>query len=306
MASFEFMKPVLIVTLLGTISAAASASEDQPTDEEPGIEVRSPEQVRNESDDKDFATNPDGAGGMAPAEDKWRVDFKTWIWLLGVDGDAGVDGIVTGVSADFGDILHGSDSLVGFSGRLDIGKGKWGGFIDGIYADLGINDVSSPGAPETELSFKMNMVDFGVMYRIGEWASDGAKAELNKRDVTLDLYAGLRYTSFDLHLNQAGAPPHNRYREWVDPIVGAKIDFPISKSMHIEANGDVGGFGLESDFTWSATAVIGWDFALFDHPSNIFLGYRAIGHDSSNGRGADKFTWDVITHGPIIGFSLLF
>ena len=72
------------------------------------------------------------------------------------------------------------------------------------------------------------------------------------------------------------------------------------------ANGDIGGFGVGSDFTWSATIVIGYDFLLFEHPALVYLGYRAIGQDFTEGSGSDRFTWDVIQHGPILGFSLLF
>ena len=54
------------------------------------------------------------------------------------------------------------------------------------------------------------------------------------------------------------------------------------------------------------TGVIGYDFLLFDHPASVFVGYRAIGTDFTEGSGSDQITWDVVMHGPILGFSLLF
>ena len=81
---------------------------------------------------------------------------------------------------------------------------------------------------------------------------------------------------------------------------------PINEKWHIAANGDIGGFGVESDFTWSVTSVLGYDFSLFDHPASVYLGYRAIGWDFTERSGSNRFTWDVVMHGPIMGFSLLF
>ena len=54
------------------------------------------------------------------------------------------------------------------------------------------------------------------------------------------------------------------------------------------------------------TAVIGYDFLLFDNPASVYLVYRAIGWDFTEGSGSERFTWDVVMHGPILGFSLMF
>lgn len=238
--------------------------------------------------------------------DDWRVEFNTWAWMLGIEGDIGARGLTTHVSADFGDILDASDSILAFSGRLEVGKGRWGGFIDGLYAKIGIDDVSGPlGFADIDITQELFLIDFGAMYRIGEWIPSGEAAR-NSRDITLDLYAGGRYTKIDVELDPARLAARSRSIDWLDPIVGAKLVLPINEKWHIAANGDIGGFGVESDFTWSTTAVIGYDFLLFDHPASVYLGYRAIGQDFTEGSGSNRFTWDVVQHGPILGFSLLF
>jgi hypothetical protein len=81
---------------------------------------------------------------------------------------------------------------------------------------------------------------------------------------------------------------------------------PVAEHWQIRANGDIGGSGVESDFTWSLTGVFGYDFTLFDHPASVYFAYRALGRDYTKGSGSQKFTWDVVQHGPILGFSLLF
>jgi len=81
---------------------------------------------------------------------------------------------------------------------------------------------------------------------------------------------------------------------------------PLNQSIHIDVWGDIGGFGAASDLTWSATGVVGFDFELCELPMTVFAGYRAIAHDYSKGSGADRFVWDVVLHGPILGFSIQF
>ena len=253
----------------------------------------------------DSALESAALGALAPESD-WRVDFNTWIWLMGVDGDVGARGLKTNVSADFGDVLDASDSLFAFSGRLEIGKGNWSVFIDGMYADIGVEDVSGPlGFADIDITFEQTLLDFGLMYRIGEWQPSG-DASAHRLNTTLDLYVGGRYTNLELELDPANAPSRSKDVDWVDPIVGAKLVLPLAESWHMRATADVGGFGVESDFTWSVTGVLGYDFKLFELPATICFGYRALGQDFTEGSGADEFTWDVVQHGPILGLSLRF
>jgi hypothetical protein len=66
--------------------------------------------------------------------------------------------------------------------------------------------------------------------------------------------------------------------------------------------GDIGGFGVGSDFAWDAFGVIGYRFSLFGQEnSGVIAGYRALSQDYTDGSGRDKFQWDVTLHGPILG-----
>lgn len=238
--------------------------------------------------------------------DAWRVEVNTWMWLMGIEGDIGVRGLKSNVSASFGDVLDASDSLFAFSGRLELGKGRWGGFFEGVYANIGVDDTSGPlGFASIDVEFELTLLDFGVMYRLGDWVAEGASTE-SRRRTTLDLYAGGRYTDIDLKLDPANADTRAGSRDWIDPIVGAKLVHPFAESWHLRVNGDIGGFGVGSDFTWPASGVVGYDFTVFGMPANVYAGYRAIGQDYTDGSGSDKFTWDVILHGPVLGFALRF
>jgi hypothetical protein len=235
-----------------------------------------------------------------------RVDVYAWIWMIGLSGDVGARGRTAEVDASFGDILDASDSVLGFSGRLELGYGRIGGFIDGTYGDIGADDQTGPaGNADVDIGFEQGIVDFGVMFRAIDVKPDGS-GEANARNLTLDLYAGGRFSSLDLGITPATLTEVSRSESWVDPIIGAKLGLPLAERWRLELNGDVGGFGVASDFTWSTTAVFGYDFSLFGLPATMFAGYRAIGWDYSDGLANDEFVFDIVQHGPILGISVRF
>ena len=240
------------------------------------------------------------------ASEGWRFEFNSWLWMVGFTGDIGARGRTADVDANFGDVLDASDSVFALSGRIELGFGKIAAFADGVYSDLGFDDQTGPlGLSDIDVTLEQGLIDFGLMYRIGDWEPHGA-AEANPRNITLDLYAGARYNSLELTVSPANIDERSTSRDWFDPIVGAKLGLPLSERWHLKLNGDVGGFGVESDFTWSATAVFGYDFDLFGLPATILAGYRAIGWDYSDGSGNDEFVFDITQHGPILGLSIRF
>ncbi|MCC6678534.1 MAG: hypothetical protein IT436_15475 [Phycisphaerales bacterium] len=248
----------------------------------------------------------DEPAGVTAAKQEWRAEIHAWAWLMSIDGDVGARGLQVNVSESFVDIVDESDSLFALSGRLEFGYGRFGAYADGLYADITVKDQTGPlGLADIELDIEQTIVDFGLMYRLVDQQRSGGAAN-NPRNLTFDLYGGGRYAGLDVNLKPAALPNRSDSEDWLDPIVGGKVVVPLAEHWHMAVNGDVGGFGVASDFTWSATAVIGYDFHIFDLPASVLAGYRAIGWDYSNGSGPDEFTWDVIEHGVIIGFSLAF
>lgn len=82
-----------------------------------------------------------------------------------------------------------------------------------------------------------------------------------------------------------------RLDDWFDPYIGLRARYNLNEKFYLTAKGDVGGFGVGSDFTWTAEAALGWNVV-----GNIYseVGYRAIGVDYEKG----GLTYDMITHGP--------
>jgi hypothetical protein len=281
----------------GQVAAGASAPS-QPAPAAAGSGPASGEPVAAGAEAKDAALPAKGSD--------WRANLTAWIWIIGMDGTLGVRDVKTDVNASFGDILEASDSIFAFSGRLEVGAGAIGGFFDGVYSRVGVDDVAGPvGLGDINVTNEIVLIDFGMTYRVGTWEPKGGAAK-NAHDLTLDLYAGARYTNIDLELDPALVAKRSESESWFDPIVGAKLVLPISEGWHLALNGDIGGFGVSSDFTWSTTGVFGYDFHMFGAPTTVYAGYRAIGQDYTDENGADRFIWDMVQHGPIVGLTLRF
>jgi hypothetical protein len=71
--------------------------------------------------------------------------------------------------------------------------------------------------------------------------------------------------------------------------------------------GDIGGFGLSSDFSWQAIGGYGFDFAAWRGMTfSGIIGYRALYVDYAQGFGGTRYEFEMLHHGPVFGLSLRF
>jgi hypothetical protein len=298
---------VVIVSFLSmTLPFAAIAHVTPPPDASPRPATALP--GASARLDWSFGAVQDAAptGGEADPADDWEVRFSPSLWLVGMDGDVVVGPVTAHINADFAEMVDESDSIFAISGRVEVWKGRFGAYMDGLFAQLGVDDASGPlGLAKIDITLDLTLIDFGLMYRLAEWpaAADGPAAG---RTCMLEMYAGGRYTDLDVELDPAMAASRDEGVYWIDPLVGAKLLLPLTADLTLAAWGDVGGFGVESDFAWSATAVFAWEMTLFDKPARLYAGYRGLGQDFEEGGGLNEFDWDVILHGPILGMSMTF
>ena len=72
-------------------------------------------------------------------------------------------------------------------------------------------------------------------------------------------------------------------------------------------SGDVGGFGVGSEFSWQAIGAYRFDFAKTSHVTwSGMIGYRALYVDYERGTGVTRYEFDVLQHGPVVGISARF
>lgn len=72
----------------------------------------------------------------------------------------------------------------------------------------------------------------------------------------------------------------------------------VSKRITLGVRGDVGGFGVGSDLTWSLVGSIQYHVS---RQVSVGGGYRALDIDYTQGSGANRSALDVLMHGPLLG-----
>jgi opacity protein-like surface antigen len=177
-------------------------------------------------------------------------------------------------------------------GLIEIGRGRWSFMADMTYAK--ISSGKTAGGATLDVENSQFLGDFLVIYQA-----------IDTGCMNLDLYAGTRVNWIELELDIEGGGPFgaefNRTNEkaWVDPIVGFRFQTELPDPFFFRAVGDIGGFGVSSELTWQAMAGFGWRVM---ENGSLLAGYRAVGTDYSDG----GFTYDIVAHGPILGFEYRF
>ncbi len=121
----------------------------------------------------------------------------------------------------------------------------------------------------------------------------------------IDYITGVRWwdNDIDATVDPAITPGSKKISvdaDWVDIVVGARWTHHINDNWHFRLRGDIGGLGLSSDFTGTASAGI---IYVINDLMDIDLTYKATWVDYEEGtKGTpDHFEYDTVTHGPILG-----
>src|SRR5262245_36793025 len=198
------------------------------------------------------AEEPAPAGKAASP---WQFSITPYAWATSLDGDMTVRGRKVDVNEGFIDMLRESDSVLAFEGRFEARYRDFGAYVDGVYAKLGFDDhIATPlGTLGLNATAETVWVEAAAFYRIGRWppeiSPDGTRT--GPAALAIEPYAGIRYTSLGLDLDIGSAISSSQTRDWVDPIIGTRIIVDLSPRWQLIMSGDVGGFGVGSDFAWN-------------------------------------------------------
>ena len=235
---------------------------------------------------------PAAIGADTPmSQDKnWEFNLAPfYIWGVAIDGYQTAGTNTVPVEVPFSDITDNLDAafIVHFEGMH---KSNWGFLIDVDYLDLS-NDVTLPGPfnMPADVDFDATLAEFSGLYR------------MINGDHTYDLIAGLRYTKLENKVTTAAGPTMvDASEDWLDPIGGLRWIWGFADQWSLVARGDIGGFGIGSDFAAQGLALIDWQ--PFKYVS-FLAGYRAIYQDYESGSGPDLFRFNATMHGPILGLN---
>jgi hypothetical protein len=121
------------------------------------------------------------------------------------------------------------------------------------------------------------------------------------------VFGGLRYVDLGVDV-QARSPLGDLEsaggdESWVDPIIGARYVFPFNDRWSLSLRGDIGGFGVGSDFAWQGLASLRWQAS---PRIGVLAAYRYFDMDYEDGSGAGYFEYDMTISGPALGVVFTF
>jgi hypothetical protein len=273
-----------------------------------------------------------GYAQPAPA-DTWQFSLTPYAWAININGDVTARGHTADINDDFFQIIEKSDSILAWMSYFEARKGRFSLFADIVWADLGFpghfNISKDPLGRfdraaldikgHAQLDYQETIIQSGIAYEIARWQSAPG------RFTALDLMGSARYWNEDvdlkLHLTgtltvdlaelglkfkrtRSVAIARSGDLEWVDPVVGARIRHQLAPGKELRLEGDVGGFGAGSDFSWQTVATYGFDMNCLGKPLHTVIGYRALSVDYSENGRFGKNGLDVVQHGPVLGVTL--
>ena len=169
---------------------------------------------------------------------------------------------------------------------------KWAISSDILYMNL--KEDVSPGILIASGEVTMKQVGWEVagLRKVQPWLEVGAGLRLNNINAELDL-----------NIKQISGGTVNSKKNltqtWVDPVLITRAKLPLSNKFLLQFRGDLGGFGIGSDFTWQIQVDAAYNFS---KKFLMALGYRIISVDYNKGSGQERFLYDMNTFGPALKF----
>lgn len=237
-------------------------------------------------------------GTVAPPKSEWKFLVEPYMLFPNMSGSVGLGSgeVVPDVTVD----ANSSDILgqlkMGFMLNAEASSGKWTIGSDLLYMSLAQGVKPSVLIQNGELSVKQLGWEVSGLYAVQPWLDLGIGGMLNS-------------INSEVEINQSvfGGGTINKSKSmtktWFDPMLIARFHSKSNEKFVYQFRGEIGGFGIGSDFAWQMQAYAGYRFSkLFQ----ITGGYRIISLDYETGSVASRFMYNVDTSGPVLRFGFNF
>jgi hypothetical protein len=222
-----------------------------------------------------------GSSAEAESSSKWRFSLRPYLFLSGVSGSVTAEPFTFPINSSFSDLLD--NVRIGGFVAFTAEKGQWGLYADFQYINLVGKGTSALNA---ELELENLIAEGDVTYRPG-----GAP--------TLRFLAGLRVYSIDQSVSILSQPLPKANTTVLDPILGAQGAWALSDRWDFEMRGDIGGFGISSEFTYQLLVLFHWDIS---RTLSIPFGYRILGYQIKT----DEIWMNTRMGGLVLGLDIRF
>lgn len=232
------------------------------------------------------------AAQSAPPEGRWTGSVTPYIWGIGLSGTVRplASGPTLTVDRSLGDILDSLDAAGFISGQAR--RDDWVLIGDLTFSRSSMQGrIGPPGLPPgLRPQAKARERQRTLTALIGRTISEGTASRV-------DLLAGIRAWSLRAEVAVPATRIEVRSTTTItDPIVGVRWEGPLGGHWSAMAYGDVGGFGIDSKFTWQVLAAAKRPIGQSSHLS---LGWRHLAVDYRE----DGRRLDLAFTGPFVGWT---
>ncbi len=285
---------IFIILFVNLITAATScgAQVTALTDEKlPGInEANSTYAPNSVAVDQAAGATSSGQTDITALDEAWHVSLSPYLWLPGVHGTVGALGRDISVHASPGDLL--SHFRFGLMGTFELRHKRLLLPVDMIWVRLG-DDKALPFPSLMATTANMKGSEFILTPAIGFRVIDEEK-------IKVSALAGLRYWHFGQNLQFTPSRlklSFSSSQNWVDPVVGGRIELAPSPKLTVTILGDAGGWGTGSQLEYEVVGMLGYRFK----PKWILqVGYRYLYVDYRSGGSIV----DLFTSGALVGVTI--
>ncbi len=242
------------------------------------------------------AQNSNQASTSAPSatmnDDQWHLAVSPYLWLAGVHGSVGALGRDVSVHASPADLL--SNFRFGIMATVDARHNHIVTPVDIIWIRLGDDkSLPFPNIPATSANVKLDEVILTPKL--------GGRV-INTPKFKVDALAGVRYWHVAQSLAFSPSPLGLNFSNtlnWVDPLVGGRIETGLSPKATLIVFGDVGGWGAGSQLEYQFGGALGFKVS---RRWKLQAGYRYLDVDYVSG----GILLDTTMSGAVIGATYTF
>ena len=226
-----------------------------------------------------------------------------YAWFPVFKGDIIIDATTVDVDSSITDMLKDSSSWLVWGLYGDWQQGCWGAHFDLFYGNLTFKKQEETTTPQdAQVDLEQFAVEFQPRYRVWQCGKRADGCPCTAFDVT----AGIRYITNDITFKLADGTKLDKKLNWWEPLVGARFETEIGNCWDFVLQGDVGGFGVDSEFSWHFDALFRYNICFCNCKGAWVFGYKGLYEDYKDGSGANRQEYKVTQHGPYTGYTFMF
>jgi hypothetical protein len=226
---------------------------------------------------------------------KWNFITDVYLLFPYMKGDIGIGNEITApVDASPGDIF--SKLKMGGMLYLEAHNTKWAVTSDLVFMNLSQDVTAGKLWHSGTAGAKQLVWEPAGFYRLASFLEVGVGGRLNNIQASIDARRNV-FPAGTEEVNESAS------KTWFDPIIITRLTADIKDKWLLQLRGDLGGFGVGSDFTWQVQAHAGYRFTKV---FSITAGYRILSMDYDKGTDAERGVYNVDTFGPEVRFGFNF